>query len=261
MRFPLFLESKWTLFLKVCLFLSSYIETLLNLSVTVNNYCQKALMDWNTPGGHRTGTTESYSLTMRDRFVCGFMGGAINAALFVTPVEFVRNQLIGQHSRRAAGKHIANPYHGPMDVIRGTIRSPKGVLGLWRGVSVTVARDSLGCGCFFYAMAWSQQQFADEGEEGRPPTILSTVVSGAMAGLAYWLASLPLDSVKTWVQTDMAESAIQGVSTSLREQGLVKTFHRLFAGFQVAYARGIPSAAITVTSYSLCYRSLQGVDP
>jgi len=231
------------------------------VAVTVNNYCQKALMDWNTPGGNRTGTFKPYSLTMRDRFVCGFVGGAVNAALFVTPVEYVRNQLIGQHSRRAAGKHIANPYHGPMDVIRGTIRSPAGVLGLWRGVSVTMARDSLGCGCFFYAMAWSQQQFVDEGQEGRPPTIMSTVVSGAMAGLAYWLASLPLDSVKTWVQTDIAESAIQGVTTSLREQGLMKTFHRLFAGFQVAYARGIPSAAITVTSYSMCYRTLQGVDP
>ena len=253
---------------------------------TVNNVTQTALMNFRTRERLKTGRLEPYSLTMADRFVCGCVAGGVNAALFVTPVEFVRNQLIGQHTRRAAGQTIAQPMAGPLDVIRQTIYPTKnskaasqtttratttsrrfGILGLWRGVGVTMARDSLGCGCFFYAMAWSQQEFAKAayngaGDDHPPtPTLGVTIVSGALAGLAYWLVALPLDAVKTWVQSDMADSAVQAVQTSWRERGPLETMKRLTSGYQVAYARGIPSAAITVTSYSFCYTALQRMDP
>lgn len=248
---------------------------------TVNNITQSTLLSFHTQQRLKTGRLEPYSLTMGDRFVCGFVAGGVNAALFVTPVEFVRNQLIGQHTRRAAGQTISHPFAGPLDVIKRTIyqtasqpiKSPatirlSGILGLWRGVNVTMARDALGCGFFFYAMAWSQREFSSashsngkSGDNPQPPTLGVTILSGAMAGLAYWLVALPLDAVKTWVQSDMAESAVQAVKASLRERGPVETMKRLTSGYQVAYARGIPSAAITVTSYSLCYTALQRMDP
>ena len=243
---------------------------------TINNVTQTALIRWNTKERLITGRLEPYDLTMSDRFVCGFVAGGVNAALFVTPVEYVRNQLIGQHTRRAAGHTISHPFAGPLDVIKRTIyqtttttKSPAirlgGILGLWRGVNVTMARDSLGCGFFFYAMAWSQRQLADlstnhyDGSNGehRPPTLGVTICSGALAGLAYWVVALPLDAVKTWVQSDMAESAVQAVKGSLRERGPFETMKRLTSGYQVAYARGIPSAAITVTTYSFCYNAFQ----
>lgn len=234
---------------------------------TVNNVTQSALVQWNTEESFTKGSllAEPYSLTLGDKFVCGFVAGGVNAALFVTPVEYVRNQLIGQHSRSTAGQKIAKPMTGPLDVIRTTIaKSPTGILGLWRGVQVTMARDSIGCGFFFYAMELSQRYLAsnnNNNSDGRPPTLGVTICSGAMAGLAYWLAALPLDSVKTWVQSDMAESAVGAVRLSLQDHGPMKTMGRLMSGYQVAYARGIPSAAITVTTYSLCYQALQNTDP
>lgn len=224
---------------------------------TVNNVTQSFLMDWNTQERHKTGIVEPYKLSLTDRFLCGFVGGGVNAAIFVTPVEYVRNQLISQHSRQAAGQKLSNVATGPLDVIRNTIHSPAGFAGLWRGVSVTIARDSIGCGCFFYAMEWSQARFTSCDGDGGPPTLGVTIFSGAMAGLAYWIAALPLDTVKTWVQSDMADSAVQAVRQSIGERGVTDTIHRLFSGFQVAYSRGIPSAAITVTIYSLCYRTLK----
>ena len=225
---------------------------------TVNNLTQKFLINWNTQERFKTGFFEPYSLTLSDAFICGFVGGAVNATLFVTPVEYVRNQLISQHSRRAAGQTIHTILTGPMDVIRSTARHcPAGVLGLWRGIGVTVARDSIGCGCFFYAMEWSQQRYADQNGTGRPPSLGVTIFSGALAGLSYWIASLPLDTIKTWVQSGVAESATEAIKQSLRDRGPSETLQRLFSGFQVAYARGIPSAAITVTTYSFCYRALK----
>jgi len=231
---------------------------------TVNNVTQTSLVHWNTRKRLNTGNVEPYTLTMTDRFICGFMGGAVNAAFFVTPVEYVRNQLIAHHTRRASGQKVKNIFRGPLDVIKHTLQeSPRGFGGLWKGVGVTIARDSIGCGCFFYAMAWSQQRLAaaQAGTEGRPPTLGATICSGALAGLAYWVAALPLDTVKTWVQSDMAVSATRAVQMSLRDHGPWVTMHRMTSGYQVAYARGIPSAAITVTTYSFCYTAVSKVAP
>jgi hypothetical protein len=38
----------------------------------------------------------------------------------------------------------------------------------------------------------------------------------------------------------------------------VGVIQQLFSGWQVAYTRGIPSAAITITIYSWAYRYLDG---
>jgi len=64
---------------------------------TVNNVTESYIRAWKTRESHNAGGFESpYKLTLADRFLSGFMGGAVNAALFCTPVEFVRNQQIAQ---------------------------------------------------------------------------------------------------------------------------------------------------------------------
>jgi Mitochondrial carrier protein len=230
---------------------------------TINNVTQASLIQWNT--ATESAAAAPYSLTLTDHFICGFVAGGVNAALFVTPVEYIRSQLIRQHSLKAAGQHLPNAYKGTLDVIRATIKQSS-LWGLWKGGAVTVARDSIGVAFFFGSMQWCQgyltRQYTSQRQEQdhtqQPtPSFAITMVSGAMAGLGYWVVALPLDSVKTWVQSDMADSAIQALTTCLREHGLNRTLVKLFAGYQVAYGRGIPSAAITVASYSLCYSALQ----
>jgi Mitochondrial carrier protein len=230
---------------------------------TVNNVTQASIIEW-----HTATDGAPYSLTLRDHFICGFVAGGVNAALFVTPVEYVRNQLIRHQSLKAAGQALPNAYTGTLDVIRTTIRRSS-LLGLWKGSAVTVARDSIGVAFFFGSMQWcqdyftSQYKYTNNQRQGQDclqqptPSFAITILSGALAGLGYWIVALPLDSVKTWVQSDMADSAIQAITTSLRQHGLKRTLLKLFYGYQVAYGRGIPSAAITVTTYSLCYTALQ----
>lgn len=221
---------------------------------SANQLCQAVILDYKTLQQQKMGNPHpQLTLTMPDHFICGFLGGAINAAAFVTPVEFVRNQLISQHTKLASGLTSARQMSGPLDVIRSTIGT-QGVLGLWRGLVMTVARDSLGCGCFFVSLAYCRQVLIEHSEL---PTFGITILSGMCAGLGFWVVALPLDTVKTWVQDGTALSARHVMSESIARHGWLGTSQRLCRGWQMAFGRGAPSAAITICTYDFLYRKLE----
>ena len=164
-------------------------------------------------------------------------------------MEYVRSQLIAQHSKMAAsattsGKRLVEYRRKtPIDVIRETLRRD-GVLGLWRGAGVTVLRDSLGCGAFFVMMELGLRyipQFThrlttnndahyDEQTPPSSPTLLHTVGSGCLAGFAYWSVSPPLDLDKTLVQSGTADSAWGAWSFLKKREGFVGAGSSLFRG-------------------------------
>ena len=244
---------------------------------TVNNLTHHALVDWKTRENYKLGNFQPYKVTLADTFFCGFIGGAVNGALFVTPVEFVRNQAIsqqrypppssinpqprcGRKGVRAGSSAVANRRLGVISIIRNTLQSD-GVIGFWRGLGPTVIRDSIGCGCFFTAMTLSKQmlnemQGLEEGSAHTSQASRSTVViSGGIAGLAFWLWSLPLDTMKTWIQDGRARNLRHAIELS-QKSGFWKGIPLLFRGWQVAYGRGIPAAAISVTGFTYVYDSL-----
>jgi hypothetical protein len=236
---------------------------------TVNNMTESFIRDWKTETNHLGGFEAPYKLTLTDRFISGFMGGAINAALFCTPVEYVRNQQIAQiensrngsstapdktNRNKSAGILHSRNKNGPIAVIRRTIQG-NGFAGLWRGVGSTVLRDSVGCGFFFAAMAYSQEQLTPA-HSNRPPQMALLILSGALAGVSFWLWALPVDTMKTWIQNGTARNLSDAVRISQRN-GFAQSIPSLFRGWQVAYSRGAPSAAITVLTYSLVFQHLQ----
>jgi len=253
---------------------------------TVNNMAESSIRDWKTRENNKLGNFEApYKLTLADRFVSGFMGGAVNAALFCTPVEYVRNQQIAQIEKNsnvtAAVPKVTgggtgnitpnkNPTrnknpgetinlrgkNGPISVIRNTIQS-HGFTGLWRGMTSTVLRDSVGCGFFFVAMAYSQEKLTPD-YSNQPPSMPTVILSGALAGVSFWLWALPVDTMKTWIQNGTACNLSHAVRMS-QHHGLLQSIPSLFRGWQVAYSRGAPAAAITVVTYSLASQYLQGL--
>ncbi|KAL3910074.1 MAG: hypothetical protein SGILL_007835 [Bacillariaceae sp.] len=241
---------------------------------TVNNLTESFIKDWKTQENYKLGNFHgSVQLTIFDRFLSGFMGGAVNAALFCTPVEYVRNQQIAQigassravkeslsssHSSTTA-KSILHRTTGPLAVIRQTVNA-YGVSGLWRGLGSTVLRDSVGCGFFFVAMAQSQvfltATYGGDPVNPKKPTTSTIILSGAAAGVAYWLWALPIDTCKTWIQSGTAANLSHAIEMS-QGGGLMNSIPSLFRGWQVAYTRGAPSAAITVTTYSFVMQHLE----
>lgn len=217
---------------------------------TVNNASQTFLLEWKRQEYGNSG----YQLTMQDQFMCGAMGGAVNAALFVTPVEFVRNQLIAQHTNNTGGG--ANSFSkalGPIHILRRTLYK-KGIVGLWRGATITVARDSVGWGFSFYMFhsckGFLQSRYHDK------ESFSITLISGAVAGLSFWSVALPMDTVKTLVQNGTASSARDAVRQSLHTLGPWRTMLRFCRAWQFAFAKGVPAAAVTLGTYDVCYRAL-----
>jgi len=246
---------------------------------TVNNITESFIRDWKTQKDHLGRIEAPYKLTLTDRFISGFLGGAVNAVLFCTPVEYIRNQQIAQiennrnantattksdsstapnqtnKNKNARGILRSHNNNGPFAVIRRTIQG-NGFAGLWRGMTSTVLRDSVGCGFFFVAMAYSQEQLTPA-HSNRPPQTAVVIFSGALAGVSFWLWALPVDTMKTWIQNGSAQNLSDAVRISQRN-GLAQSIPSLFRGWQVAYSRGAPSAAITVLTYSLTFQYLQG---
>jgi hypothetical protein len=91
---------------------------------------------------------------------------------------------------------------------------------------------------------------------------MATFVSGAAAGMAFWTIALPLDSLKTNIQSQSFPAGVwrgrlllESLELSrllVRERGL----RYLFRGASVAFGRGIPSAAITLTTYDVIRKRL-----
>lgn len=214
---------------------------------TVNNVTESTILQ------QKQRQHQPQELSLSDRFISGWMGGAVNAFFFVTPVELVRNQMIAQDHAAAAlpkpQQHSSLVFRTSWHVLQYAFRSGNnGLMLLWRGTGVTVLRDAWGCGCFFGTMGWMKQHE------------FPTLIAGGASGLAFWVASLPLDTVKTWVQSQPldrpARTARQMVRSVWEREGGDVLGRQLVRGWQVAYGRGIPSAALTMTVYSWIYEQL-----
>jgi hypothetical protein len=181
----------------------------------------------------------------------------------------INYQLIAQDTKRASGQRGLAYASGSWEVVRYAVQQ-HGLTGLWRGVGISTIRDGVGVAAFFSAkrtvegfLATNQSFSTADKESKRSSSFATTVLAGGMAGLSYWVASLPLDTIKTWIQSSDLGQSPPTVSASLRDAyyaadgNLARVAQRLIRGWQVAYGRGIPSAAITITVYSAAYDALQ----
>jgi solute carrier family 25 carnitine/acylcarnitine transporter 20/29 len=224
---------------------------------TSNEITRSTLIELRTQANRKRGNCTPYPLSLLDYFVCGATSGAINALLFVSPVEYIRNQLIVQHSLAAdmiTMHGVSKQMHykqSPVDVIRNTYQK-YGLGGLWRGSLLTIARDSLGCGGFFllYEVGQIYIPFLTGRNRG---DLINAIGSGFLAGFGFWSLALPLDSLKTMVQTGVAESSHDALGQLLRKYGSVGTVKQLYRGWQFGFGRGSPSAAVTLTAYAYVY--------
>jgi len=222
---------------------------------TVNNLTKKFLLEWKTMEQYKIGNFVPYEITIADTFICGATGGAVNAAALVAPVEFVRNQQISHHSKISSlhgmsSKKLISSMKTPLDIFKKTVKQ-KGFLGLWQGTGVTVLRDSLGCGCFFVAFEVGKDRLAPF--FGGRDSMGTIMASGALAGWGYWLCALPLDTMKTLIQTGAARSARDIIQSSVGKEGAMVTLKGLFRGWQLAFGRGAPAAAVTLGTYTAIY--------
>mmetsp|Transcript_25375 Transcript_25375/g.50564 ORF Transcript_25375/g.50564 Transcript_25375/m.50564 type:complete len:335 (-) Transcript_25375:149-1153(-) len=222
---------------------------------TVQMSCQAALERYRAEKAQNIGGFGGGSSRSRRRLdsaAAGAFAGAVNAVLFVTPVEYVRNRMI-LHRAGEGGAVIAGATTSTWSVVRETVMRA-GIRGLWVGAGVTAARDAAGCTLFFL-IAEAVMSPPAGFEDGRePPSLKKLAAGGAAAGIGFWSAALPLDTIKTLVQREGGGISARGVLKRMWVEcggNVGYLARRLLSGWQVAFGRGAPAAAVTIVTYEV----------
>ncbi|EEY60539.1 Mitochondrial Carrier (MC) Family [Phytophthora infestans T30-4] len=170
----------------------------------------------------------------------GAVAGGVNAFL-VAPVELVRNRLQVQYDNQPDTRKYRGAYHCVTQVVRS-----EGITAMWKGLTTTVIRDSLGVAFYFLGYDFAKKRLSESGKLGETATLLT---AGAVGGISFWAVALPFDTIKSLIQADGRTGKYTGLVSStarlVREEGVMQ----LFRGWQAAFSRGIPSAAITFWTF------------
>lgn len=183
--------------------------------------------------------------------VSGAIAGGLNAFL-VTPVELVRNRLQVQYTH----DRTSRVYRGTFDCLSQVVQR-EGFLALWKGLPTTIVRDSLGVAFYFLGYEFARQRLAGVKSMNETMRLLA---SGAFGGISFWAVALPFDTIKSLIQVDGQQGKYTGLvsatSRLVREHGAA----HLFRGWQAAFSRGIPSAAITFWTFDRATKYLNELD-
>ena len=184
-------------------------------------------------------------------FSSGFIAGTVNC-IVVSPVELIRTKQIISQADKNNSKIIT--------IVKDIIFQ-SGFRSLYRNITPSIVRDGPGVGLFFLVFNESKTIMTKNMITNNNPSSLSStttflikLLSGSFAGIGFWLWAFPVDTVKTVMESSPKSSPkmYQTITQLLKEGGI----SRLYRGWGIAIARGIPSAAVTLTTYDYCIEYL-----
>jgi solute carrier family 25 (mitochondrial carnitine/acylcarnitine transporter), member 20/29 len=119
-----------------------------------------------------------------------------------------------------------------LSVIR-SIQSDSGIKGLFRGTLLTIGRDVPGSFMYFLTYVGLKRTMGDS-----VPCIL---FAGGMAGMINWAIAIPLDTIKSRMQSVPNSEALVSkvVSNLLKQEG----YKGLFRGLRPTLLRAFPASA------------------
>ncbi|CBN79815.1 conserved unknown protein [Ectocarpus siliculosus] len=174
----------------------------------------------------------------------------------VCPSDVIKSKVQVGRSMRKGVAVSANAEAKGLPVLNATrmtahILRTQGVRGLFVGLGAQFARDVP----FYAAFFGTYETVVDRGK-ALPYEITPEVLyflAGGMAGVVGWAAVMPLDSVKSIIQTtDKPESLLRTLQTVVRTKG----WQALFIGLNAALARAFPANAALFLGYEIVRRAL-----
>lgn len=178
--------------------------------------------------------------SMISLFSSGVIAGSLNAFI-VAPVELIRTTQIlesrGKATQPSISSIIRNFYH------------QRGVLSLWSGLIPTIVRDGPGIGFYLLAFeALKMQMIERHGLEISSVPLWVRITAGSVAGVAFWTWAIPVDTVKTLIESALLERPSGSIIAHVSRR---VSLRHLYSALPLAYMRGIPSAAATLTTYDV----------
>lgn len=203
-------------------------------------------------------------------FWSGCIAGSINA-LFVAPVELIRTaEIMVANSQNGAKSITSTLYH---------IINSSGFTNLWRGSIPTVLRDGPGVGFYMLAFEVAKKEISKITDHKKGIPLWARIFAGSCAGLFFWIWALPVDTIKTVIESKIMKdindhpSLRQTVRPSFRQPKVLLSLlhdsvHELmnhggvfafYRAWPAALGRGIPAAAVTLTTYDMCLEYFSGL--
>ncbi|KIW00862.1 uncharacterized protein PV09_07619 [Verruconis gallopava] len=186
--------------------------------------------------------------------IAGFGAGATESLLAVTPFESIKTQLIDD--RKRAQPRMRGFLHGTQ-----VIFAEKGVRGFFQGLVPTTARQAANSAVRFSSYTSLKQLAQSYVAPGEKLGVLSTFGLGAAAGTITVYATMPLDTVKTRMQSLEArkeyKNSFDCAAKIFRNEGLL-TF---WAGAVPRLGRLVFSGGIVFAMYEKSMEIMDKIDP
>jgi len=124
----------------------------------------------------------------------------------------------------------------------------QGPRGIYKGALPTFLREVPGSGLLFMSKDKLERIFRVDQEQSHSRLILKKILAGGMAGLIAWWGSIPLDTVKSIIQTSPKHRTIPEVTTELYRAGGITT---LYKGLVPQCFRIFPGNASLLLTYEV----------
>ena len=190
-----------------------------------------------------------FSLYERAKPLCGGSSAAAGAlagaanTLVSCPQDLLKSQM---QVRVLEGGRTLWPMAHALSMARD-----HGPTVFYRGLAPLVVRDTLGYACLFSVFAWGQR------EKQRVPGWLSS----GLAGVAFYLTTLPIDRVKTVLMTQSLERPVHaGAADAWREVMRREGLLGLYRGCSVTLLRTFVGQGVALTVYTRVSRQLLEVE-
>jgi len=175
------------------------------------------------------------------------------SGLFTTPIlaplERLKCVLQVQNAQQA-GTSTGPRFAGPLPLAQH-ILATEGYRSLFRGYLATNLRDSVASVAYFATYEWLKRKLTPEGE--KRPGVWGTLFAGGMAGIMNWLPAIPIDTLKSRLQTAPEGRYKHGIRSVAREliaeHGLAQSVRVMYRGTGAVVIRAFPANAATFVGY------------
>ena len=195
--------------------------------------------------------TETYDSEKLSILQCSIAGGltAFPCSLFVSPSERVKCLLQVQNSSSSSG----TKYSGSWDCAKQLYRTG-GLRSIYRGIGITILRDSPGNAAYFGTNQLMKNTFASVlgYEDTSKLPIPLILLAGGFSGVTNWIVAIPFDVVKSRLQTapeGMYSGALDVMKEMIKKEG-VNSFYR---GIAPSLLRAFPSNSAAFLGVELAH--------
>ncbi|KAL0342025.1 UNVERIFIED_CONTAM: Mitochondrial arginine transporter BAC2 [Sesamum calycinum] len=188
--------------------------------------------------------------------VLGGIGAGALQSLLISPVELVKIRL--QLQRKTNEKmNQSSSNRGPLDVARSILRA-EGWRGIYRGLGITMLRDSPSHGLYFWTYEYMKEQLQPGCRKNGQETFRTMLLSGGLAGVTSWIFCYPLDVLKTRIQAQShcLQPRYCGIVDCYRQCVTREGYNVLWRGLGTAVARAFVVNGAVFTAYETALRCI-----